>query len=78
MDETEQFLVAHILINNWLKFNLRNTYPKRIVKDNKNGIEKFKVISFKMNTKNEIIENDITHSLMVSDKIGTWLSVSRI
>ncbi|ACA42187.1 hypothetical protein ABD90_15105 [Lysinibacillus fusiformis] len=53
-------------------------YPKRIVKDNKNGIEKLKVISFKMNTKNEIIENDITYSLMVSDKIGIWLSVSRI
>jgi hypothetical protein len=25
MDGTEQLLVAHILINNWLKFNLRNT-----------------------------------------------------
>ena len=25
MDGTEQFLVAHILINKWLKFSLRNT-----------------------------------------------------
>ena len=26
MDGTKQFLVAHILINKWLKFNLRNTF----------------------------------------------------
>lgn len=31
MDGTEQLLVAHILINNWLKFNLRNTIVLQIL-----------------------------------------------